>query len=198
MLPFEISRWSNPSHAFGSTVDIPARLRQLGRLPAGDRWFMLCSSLCHQGSICVAAFGVTDTPLPADSGEPYSPMLLWAVFVLVITMACIVVVAIIAVLVAVLLALGVVSSSAFIGLSRGRLSSGLRAFHYQFFVTLAIPGGIGALWCWTYFFGSPLGWREMVMAGSTAGLCSGLLVAFVLDRLAGIVHRRYFVSSTLP
>ena len=47
-------------------------------------------------TLAVAAADATDAPASADPSEPFSPMLLWALFVLVAALACIVAAVIIA------------------------------------------------------------------------------------------------------
>ncbi len=91
---------------------------------------------------------------------------------------------------AVLIALGIVSSSAVIGIFRRRFSSGFRALHYQLFAVAALPAGIGACWLITHFGNASLGLGGILGIGSVAGLCGGLLLAFVLDRLAGFGYRK--------
>jgi len=148
--------------------------------------------------LAATSFGATGEPASTDPDEPFSPMLLWAVFVLVTAVVCIVAAVIITAAVAVLLALGIVSSATLIGVFRGHLSSGLRAFHYQLFAALAIPGGVGATWCWARFHGPAWSGREILVIGSAAGLGSGLLLAFAVDCLARMAHRRFFAPTPEP
>ena len=132
---------------------------------------------------------------PPDDDGPFSPMLLGALFTLVILGICIVVALIVAVSAAIMLGLGMVSSSALIGLLRQRVSSGLRALHYQVFAVLGIPSGIGLLWCAARLLGphpSPL---LLLAMGSVAGLCTGLLLAFLIDCVATVARRRFISSS---
>ncbi|MEZ0390480.1 MAG: hypothetical protein ACAI34_25600, partial [Verrucomicrobium sp.] len=63
--------------------------------------------------------------------EPISPLLLWALFTMVIVILSVVALVIVAAFVAVLAAIGMVSSATLVGVWRKRWSSGLRAFHYQ-------------------------------------------------------------------
>jgi hypothetical protein len=61
MLPLDSPRWGELQHAYGRAGDIPARLRALAAMPAGDRtedepWFTLWSALAHQGDVYPASF----------------------------------------------------------------------------------------------------------------------------------------------
>jgi hypothetical protein len=91
--------------------------------------------------------------------------------------------------IAVLAALGIVSSSVIIGVLRRRFSSGLRAFHFQVLGAIGWIAGIGVLWFGASLFNMHLREREIFVIGSFAGICAGLLLALVLDRLAGSVFR---------
>lgn len=91
---------------------------------------------------------------------------------------------------AVLAGLGLVSSSVFIGLVRKRFLSGLRAFHYQVIAALGFPAGIFAMAMGRWLFSMHMRGRDVVLIGSIAGVCGGLLFAFLLDHLAAILVRR--------
>ena len=60
MLSLDSADWAKMSHAYGSAGDIPRLLRLLQELPddKGERepWFMLWSSLAHQGDVYPASF----------------------------------------------------------------------------------------------------------------------------------------------
>jgi hypothetical protein len=144
-------------------------------------------------ALAATVFGASDAPA-LDWDEPISPMLLWAVFMFAIAAVCIVAVAILAGIIALLIAVGMVSSATVVGLYRRRLSDGLRAFHYQFCAVLAMPGGIGAVWCWRHFFRSDLGLRKVFLIGSVSGTLGGLLFAFLIDRAACAAYRRCFAA----
>jgi hypothetical protein len=103
--------------------------------------------------------------------------------------------AIVAISAAIFTALGIVSSAALIGLLRRRFSSGFRALHYQLFAVAALPAGIGALWLGSHLFSIRLSHRGIFTIGSLAGICGGLLLAFVFDRLAGFAYRRFISPS---
>ena len=61
MLQLDSPKWSELSHAYGSAADIPAMLHQLEQMPPHDGskappYFMLWSSLCHQGDAYTASY----------------------------------------------------------------------------------------------------------------------------------------------
>ena len=149
----------------------------------------------------MVAIGATDEP-PIDPSDDFDPMLLPLVFVCICIVLFLVGVgffagAVAAVSAAILIALGIVSSAAFIGLLRRRFSSGFRALHYQLFAAAALPAGVGALWLGSHFFSTHLRDRDILAIGSIAGICGGLVLAFAFDRLAGVAYRR-FVSPVIP
>ncbi len=137
-----------------------------------------------------------DAEVPIDPSDDFSPgffmFALAAICVALILVGIgIAVAVVVAASVAALAGLGVVSSAVLIGLVRRRLSSGLRAFHYQICALLAIPAGIGALWLGNWLTGSQLGIGEILGIGSGAGIASGLAMAFLFDRLAVALYRRF-------
>lgn len=147
------------------------------------------------------ALGATDSP-HIDPSDDFSQMLfafalVGICIVLFLVGVGIVVAAVVAISAAILVALGIVSSAAFVGILRRRFSSGLRAFHYQLFAVATIPAGIGALWVGSHFFTTHLRHRDILAIGSLAGICGGLLLAFAFDRLAGIAYR-HFVTPSIP
>ena len=145
------------------------------------------------------ALGATDEP-PIDPSDDFgSPAfaLVCLCIVLFLVGVGIVVAATVAISAAILIALGIVSSAAFIGILRRRFSSGFRALHYQLFAIAALPAGVGALWLGSHFFANHLHRRDILAIGSIGGICGGLLLAFAFDRLAGIAYRR-FVSPAIP
>ena len=62
MLALDAPGWSRLTHAYGSAEDIPDMLRRLAADPQPRRasveepWFMLWSSLCHQGDAYAASY----------------------------------------------------------------------------------------------------------------------------------------------
>jgi hypothetical protein len=133
---------------------------------------------------------------PIDPGDDFSPML--AVFALIAILIAlfligvgIFVAAAVAASLAVLAGLGIVSSAVLVGLVKRRFTSGLRALHYQVFALLAVPAGIGVLWLGSYLMQSQLSLTEILTIGSVAGIGGGLALAFLLDRLAGLIYRRF-------
>lgn len=145
------------------------------------------------------ALGAT-SDAPSDASEEIGPLLvpILAIFFclfLILVGIGIAAAAIVAISVAIFIALGIVSSAALIGLLRRRLSSGFRALHYQVFAVAVLPAGIGALWLGSHLLSIRLSHREIFTIGSLAGICGGLLLAFVFDRMAGFAHRRFISPS---
>ena len=146
------------------------------------------------------ALGAPDD-LPIDTSEEIGPLVFPIMFIflcifLFLVGVGIVGAAIVAISAAIFTALGIVSSAALIGILRRRFSSGFRALHYQLFAVAALPAGIGALWLGSHLFSTHLRHREIIAIGSLAGICGGLLLAFVFDRLASFTYRR-FVSPSI-
>jgi hypothetical protein len=61
MLQLDSPKWSELRHAYGSAADIPAMLHELEQFPPHDGseappYFMLWSSLCHQGDVYTASY----------------------------------------------------------------------------------------------------------------------------------------------
>lgn len=96
------------------------------------------------------AFGADDgQPMGSDGGGPLILIviaLIGVCFALLVLGAGLLAVAIAAVSAAGLIALGIVSSSALIGIFRRRISAGFRVLHYQAFAPAALPAGAGAFW----------------------------------------------------
>lgn len=77
MLALDDPRWNELSHAYGTASDIPALLRQLGKLPSveAEPWNALWSALAHQGDVYPASFAavphvvaaLADNPTAADA-----------------------------------------------------------------------------------------------------------------------------------
>lgn len=88
-----------------------------------------------------------------------------------------------------LVALGIVSSSALVAVLTRRLSTGLRAFHYQMAAAISVPCGITAM----LFCGEMLKWqmrfRDVLLLGSAVGIAAGLALAFILDRPVRAAYR---------
>jgi len=145
------------------------------------------------------AFGASDAP-QIDPSDDFSPMLfpfalVGICIVLFLIGAGIVVATIVAISTSILVAFGIISSAAFVGILRRRFSSGLRAFHYQICAVATIPAGIGALWVGAHFFTMHLRHRDIFTIGTVAGISAGLLSAFAFDRLAGIAYRHFVTPS---
>ena len=151
--------------------------------------------------LVTSALGVADSP-PIEPDDDLSPMLLafalvGLCIVLFLVGAGVVAAAVFAVSAATLVALGIVSSAVFVGILRRRFASGLRTLHYLVCAAAAIPAGLGALWIGSHFFTTPLRFRDILVIGSVAGICGGMLLAFAVDRVAGIAYRR-FVTPRIP
>ena len=76
MLQLDDARWAELRHAYGPATDIPALLVQLENpatprsKDAPDPWFMLWSSLAHQGDIYSASFATVPHVVRILSGQP--------------------------------------------------------------------------------------------------------------------------------
>jgi hypothetical protein len=150
----------------------------------------------------VVAVGADEVPPVETSEEEFNPFffgfLVLGLCIILFLLAASIVLGVAAALgIIVLVALGIVSASAVIGLLQRRFSSGLRAMHYQVCAAAALPAGIGVLWLGSYLFGLHLHYRYILMIGSIAGVCGGLLLAFTFDRIMGAAYRR-FVMPRLP
>ena len=148
------------------------------------------------------ALGTSVSP-PMEPGDGGGPLFFMALaFIGISIMLFLVGVGIVATGIAalsatILVALGIVSSAALVGILRRRFSSGFRAFHYQVCAIAAIPAGVGALWLGAHLFTTHLRHRDILAIGSVAGILSGLVLAFAFDRLASIAYRR-FVTPPIP
>ena len=92
------------------------------------------------------------------------------------------------VLAAVLLGLGVLSSSFFIGLRTRRPSAGLRAFLLQCGLLAGLPAGAVCAWLAQSFFAAyGEGWPVLVY-GAAGGAIAGLLIAVLLDFITVRLH----------
>ncbi|MES2660536.1 MAG: hypothetical protein V4689_18065 [Verrucomicrobiota bacterium] len=107
----------------------------------------------------------------------------------------IVVAVVVAASVAVLTCLGLVSSAVLVGILRRRVSSGLRTFHYLACACVALPAGVGTLWLGSWLSHSQLSPAEILTIGSVAGIGGGLALAFLFDRLASALYRRFAIPA---
>lgn len=150
--------------------------------------------------LVVAALGATGTPPDEPIEEGFNLFLfgflvIGLCVILFLFAVSLVLGFIAAVAAAVLIALGIISSSAFIGLLHRRFSSGLRALHYQVCAVAALPASVGILWLGAHLFRLPLQARDIIAIGSIAGVCGGLLLAFAFDRLLGFAYRRFILPA---
>lgn len=89
----------------------------------------------------------------------------------------------------ILVSLGIISAAALTGILRRKLSSGLRALHYQVCAVVALPAGIGFFWGGLWLFSSDMPLPAIIIIGSASGICAGLVIAFVLDHAAGLAYQ---------
>jgi hypothetical protein len=151
--------------------------------------------------VAVAAGQESVDPTALDPADDFSPMLflfaLIAVCVMLFLLGVAIVVGVVAALaLGLLVALGIISSSALLGILRRKFSTGLRALHYQLCGVAMIPAGIGVLWLGRAVFDLSYRTREMLWIGSLAGLCGGLLLAFALDRIVVAIYRRVVLPKS--
>jgi len=151
------------------------------------------------------ALGATEAP---DGGPAYdfSPAIFFAAMIVICVCLFLVAAGIVAGIIfgvvavasaTLLSALGIVSSSALIGIFRRRFSSGLRAFHYQICAVAALPAGMGVVALGERFLHAGIPIREVLVVGGVAGACAGLILAFAFDVLAriGYHHLTDLVAS---
>jgi hypothetical protein len=74
VLDLNSKRWKELQHAYGSAADIPALLKQLASVPAGqgedEPWFSLWSALAHQGDVFSASFAAVPHVVQALATAP--------------------------------------------------------------------------------------------------------------------------------
>jgi hypothetical protein len=74
VLDLNDKRWTELQHAYGSAADIPALLKQLASVPAGqgneEPWFSLWSALAHQGDVHPASFAAVPHVVQALATAP--------------------------------------------------------------------------------------------------------------------------------
>ena len=92
---------------------------------------------------------------------------------------------------ALLVAFGIVSTSALVALIHRRFSSGLRALHYQLFALAAAPCGVIVLEFGAWLFHLHLRHRYILLFGLLAGVGAGVAIAFLFDRVARFVYHRF-------
>jgi hypothetical protein len=92
---------------------------------------------------------------------------------------------------ALLVAFGIVSTSALVALMHRRVSSGLRALHYQLFALIAAPCGVVVLGFGVWLFHLHLRHRYILLFGLLAGVGAGIATAFLFDRIARLFYRRF-------
>ena len=74
LLSLENHRWSELEHGYGHASDTPGLLRQLAEHPDSsddkEPWFMLWSSLAHQGDVYSASFAAVPHVVHAIASSP--------------------------------------------------------------------------------------------------------------------------------
>jgi hypothetical protein len=75
VLDLKSPTWNELRHAYGEASDIPAMLRELESFPPNDSseappYFMLWSSLCHQGDVYTASYAAVPHIIRALSQDP--------------------------------------------------------------------------------------------------------------------------------
>lgn len=148
----------------------------------------------------LSASGGND-PYPIEPVDDFSPMLFVMAMIGIAVILILVGVGIALAVVVIALAaglgvIGVFSSAALIGVLRRRLSSGLRALHYQVFALAALPAGMGLVWLGGRLFHSTISSAGLLAIGACSGIAAGLVLAFMLDRLAGYAHRCLFGAES--
>jgi predicted membrane-bound spermidine synthase len=141
------------------------------------------------------AFAATEVAQAVPPDDDFSPAVFFAF--LLICAVCLVLIGIglVAALASLafatlLVAFGIVSSSALIALFRRRFSAGFRAFHYQLCAAVVAPCGIAALWVGSSLFHFHFRHRYILVVGLLAGTVAGIALAFTLDRLFRLAYRR--------
>jgi hypothetical protein len=94
---------------------------------------------------------------------------------------------------ALFVAFGIFSTSALVALVRRRLSSGLRALHYQLFGLATAPCGVIILGLGARLFHLHMRHRYILLFGLLAGVGAGVVVAFLFDRATRFLYR-HFIS----
>jgi len=145
------------------------------------------------------ALQAADLP-PRDPSDDLSPMMAGFLVIglclaLFLFGVGLVLAAIVAASAGIMIALGVISSAALVGLLQRRLSAGVRALHYQVLVVAVIPGAIGALWLASHLFDLHLRTSQILTIGALAGAGVGLLFAFALDVAIQLSYRRFIAPG---
>ncbi len=144
------------------------------------------------------AFGIDNAP-GSEPDDDFSPMgLFMLIFVICVVLVGLgIVFGVLAALsLGLLAALGIISSSAYVGFYHRRFSSGFRALHYQACALLGLPGAVGILWLGARLFHADLPLYEILFIGALAGIGAGVALAFVFDRLATLTYQ-HLVRPTL-
>ncbi len=138
--------------------------------------------------LLTATLGAQET-LPIDPSDDFSPLLalmaLLAILVMLIMLCiCLALAVIAAICILILVALGIISTSALTGILRRKFSSGLRAFHYQACAAIAVAAGAGLAYIVSHLMNQPENLPATLAVGAAAGVCAGLAIAYIMDRAA--------------
>ena len=145
--------------------------------------------ICASASVMAADVSLT------DSDDGFGPLGLAVAFIfgcvaLSLVGIGIVIAATVALALAAMTMLGIVSTSVLAGIFKRRFSTGIRAFHYQLCAAAGVPAGVGVLWFGTRFFHIHMRDRDALWIGAIAGICGGLILAFIFDQAVRIACRR--------
>ena len=86
---------------------------------------------------------------------------------------------------AILVGLGVISSSFFVGILTGRPSAGFRAFILQCGIFAGIPAGAVCAWLGHHFYAALGNDLPILFFGALGGAFAGVIVALMLDFISG-------------
>jgi hypothetical protein len=133
---------------------------------------------------------------PVGPDDDFSPMLfmmaIFAVLIMLVLLGiCLAIAAITAACLLVLVALGILSTSALIGIFRRKFSSGLRALHYQVCAAVSLPVGAALAWLGVWLFDANGHLPVAIAIGALSGVCAGLTIAYILDRAVTAAYQ-YF------
>lgn len=147
------------------------------------------------GFFRIATAASPDEPPPSTDDDDFTPaiffiMIVFLILFLILLGVGVGIAMVLVVLCAALAGLGILSSSALIGLANRKFSSGLRAFHYQALAAAGLPAGVCGLWLGVRLCDLTMSHREIFGLGATAGVCAGLLLAYVLDKVTLILLRK--------
>ena len=95
---------------------------------------------------------------------------------------------------ALLVGLGVLSSSTLLALLHRRVSTGLRALHYQLAMLAGLLSGAPVAWLAGGVLCVTLRQRDLLLLGAAGGMAAAVLLALVADYVVHLVYRRLSAS----